>query len=111
MTVPRDQEWLTVAQVAEAYGKKPDWVYDQIRTGNSNRAGTNGIPKRMVKTVGGTKFIHRSFVFTDELQPVPNNVVALPQPAPVVDEAALARAFVDELIARLLSGEVARRSA
>lgn len=51
--------------------------------------------------------IHRSYV--DPSVPGPNaKVIGFPQPP--VDEAALARAFVDELIALLLSGEVARRA-
>ena len=64
----------------------------------------------MVRRVGGSVHVHRTFVFPEELQPVPANIVALPQPQPVIDEAALARAFVDELIARLVSGDVARRA-
>lgn len=83
MTIPDTQQWLSPAQVADAFGKKVDWVYDQIKIGKSNRAGTNGIPARMVRKVGGSIHIHRSFVFTEERAPSNvelSNLQVLPPP-------------------------------
>ena len=79
MTINSEQVWLTPKQVAEAFGMDVGWVYDQIKTGKSNRAGTNGIPARMVRKTGGSIHINRAFVYPPELQPV--NVVAFPQPS------------------------------
>lgn len=69
MTIPDSQQWLTAKQVGEAFGHNADWAYEQIKAGRSNRAGTTGIPARLVRKVGGSIHVHRSFVYPDERPP------------------------------------------
>lgn len=93
-----NREWLSVRDVAQAFGHDEQWVRDQIRAGRSTRSGGTGIPARLVRKVGGSLHIHRSFVYPPELATV-ENVVVFPAPLPdaQMDEIA------DRVVGRLLA--------
>jgi|GEM_PF-4765940 len=94
--IPHDQQWLSVKQVAAAFGHDEQWVRDAIAKGRSNRAGTFGIPASKVMKVGGSLHIHRSFVYTLEDR---SNLVAFPAPITDSDKDDIA----DRVVARLLT--------